>query len=159
MGLCLLSPSFPLIWKMAPTLFLLLTKWNTMGSDIQVREAVMDYSKMTDFEINMKVAELCLDYDSISQFPHIGASVHWGDGANWHNYNPCNNPADAWPIIVNNLITLRPVALYVGGHRWFATQGEGDFGMKYADDNPLRSAMIVFLMMQESANVQDNPAR
>ncbi|EKS6588113.1 DUF2591 family protein [Enterobacter hormaechei] len=26
------------------------------------------------------------------------------------------------------------------------------------NDNPLRAAMIVFLMMQESANVQDNPA-
>lgn len=26
------------------------------------------------------------------------------------------------------------------------------------DDNPLRAAMIVFLMMQDSANVQDNTA-
>jgi len=119
----------------------------------------MDYSKMSDQEINMAVAEIIFPdrpvVESKSRPPCACVTGH--PPSQWVDY--CNNPADAWPIIVNNLIALRPVALYVGGHRWFATQGEGDFGMKYADDNPLRSAMIVFLMMQESANVQDNPAR
>lgn len=123
----------------------------------------MDYSKMSDFEINMKVAELCLDYDSISQLPHIGMSVHWGDGANWHTYNPCNNPADAWPIITANKINVEFEGDTIDGKdvwwsiaSWGRTAAEHQF---CTDINPLRAAMIVFLKMQESANVQDNPAR
>lgn len=113
----------------------------------------MDYSKMSDFEINMKVAELFLDYDSISQLPHIGMSVHWGDGANWHTYNPCNNPADAWPIVSEHNIAVVPYR-HTLPQAWPTA-----FGMvsKFTteDKNPLRAAMIVFLKMQESANVHD----
>ncbi|BCU55104.1 phage protein NinX family protein [Enterobacter kobei] len=122
----------------------------------------MDYSKMSDFEINMKVAELFLDYDSISQLPHIGMSVHWGDGANWHTYNPCNNPADAWPIINASRISIMfdgTDPQYEGEHHeWCdAISSCQKFGTQH-QSNPLRAAMVVYLMMQESANVQDNPA-
>lgn len=117
----------------------------------------MDYSKMTDFEINMKVAELCLDYDSISRLPHEGMSVHWGDGANWHTYNPCNNAADAWSIIIENRIAITPDST---AGEWVAfnnfTLYEGDW--MFASDptwhangtNPLRAAMIVYLQLQEA---------
>lgn len=104
----------------------------------------MDYTHLSDFEIN-KLVESAL-------------RPGWQESDYRMPKEYCNNPADAWPIIVENLIALRPVALHVGGHRWFATKGEGDFGMKYADDNPLRAAMVLFLILQESANVQDNPA-
>lgn len=110
----------------------------------------MDYSKLSDFEINFRVAEIVVDYDCISRLPYTDMAVHWGDGANWHVFNPCNNPADAWPIIHQNLIALKPVAMYVGGHRWFATKGDAGFEIKSANDNPLRAAMELFLMMQES---------
>jgi hypothetical protein len=65
-----------------------------------------DYSKMSDFEINLRVAEIAVDYDCISRLPYNDMAVYWGDGANWHAFNPCNNPADAWPIISGNRISI-----------------------------------------------------
>ncbi|ENR0441040.1 DUF2591 family protein [Salmonella enterica] len=58
-------------------------------------------------------------------------------------FDPCNNPADAWPIITNNFISVIPSA-----HRdiWFA---DGQGGETTFDTNPLRAAMIVFLKMNE----------
>lgn len=99
-----------------------------------------DYSKMSDDEINVKVGE------------SIGFAAKLMAVNKDTDY--CNNPSDAWPIILSNLIALKPVKLYVGGHRWFASKGDGDFGLKFADDNPLRAAMIVYLMMKESDSAQ-----
>lgn len=120
-----------------------------------------DYSKMSDFEVNLCVAEIVVDYDCISRLPYTGMAVHWGDGANWHAFNPCNNPADAWPIIVANLIEVSPdydftdeseQELHATG-LWTAKHVEVDGKSYYqSHQNPLRAAMIVFLMMQESKN-------
>lgn len=120
-----------------------------------------DYSKMSDFEINLRVAEIVVDYDCISRLPHTDMAVHWGDGANWHVFNPCNNPSNAWPIIVGNKISI--VSL---DNKWLAAPVDavidgitGDSDVCFyassdvvSDANPLRSAMIVFLIMQESKN-------
>lgn len=115
---------------------------------------MMDYRKLSDFEINLRVAEIVVDYDCISRLPYTDMAVHWGDGANWHVFNPCNNPADAWPIITGNGISL-----YHDNGNWQAEMTYyapvGAFGTdetcsKFVDDkNPLRAAMILFLMMQE----------
>ena len=57
----------------------------------------------------------------------------------------CNNPSDAWPIIVENRISINN---YEEDH-WEADHTD------YIDSvyhiNPLRAAMIVFLKMQEAA--------
>ena len=124
----------------------------------------MDYEKLSDFEINKRVADIAMNgtWHLTPSHPHnnTGGWLYGSNGVKTYDLpDYCNNPADAWPIIAGSLIALRPVEKYVGGYRWFASKGEGDFGMKYADDNPLRSAMVLFLMMQGSANVQDNPAR
>lgn len=130
-----------------------------------------DYSKMSDFEINCKVAnalgmtkhfffldaedEFDDDIEPSERGPIWQTREHFVNGyrpSNGNPFNPCNNPSDAWPIILSNLIALKPVKLYVGGYRWFASKGDGDFGLKFADDNPLRAAMIVYLMMKESEN-------
>lgn len=103
----------------------------------------MNYKGMNDFEINLLVAKLTLEFEDITTVPMMGMSVRWSDGANWHHFNPCNSWADAGPIIKNNRIPIHPVASY-----W-----QAGFGMDkplVADENPLRAAMIVFLMMQES---------
>lgn len=115
-----------------------------------------DYSKMSDDEINKAVAEYDLDGDWLLEptddrrFTFFNLGVAGKRTAELPNY--CNNPSDAWPIILSNLIALKPVKMYVGGHRWFASKGDGDFGLKFADDNPLRAAMIVYLMIKESEN-------
>lgn len=111
-----------------------------------------DYSKMSDFEINLRVAEIVVDYDCISRLPYTDMAVHWGDGANWHVFNPCNNPADAWPIILANKINIR------FGAEWFRHEAQfiqyGRESVEAYHENPLRAAMIVFLKMQESKNAK-----
>lgn len=109
-----------------------------------------DYSKMSDFEINLRVAEILVDYDCISRLPYTDMAVHWGDGANWHVFNPCNNPADSWPIITENNIAVVPYKHTIP-QAWPTS-----FGLvsKFTteDRNPLRAAMITFLKMQEPKN-------
>lgn len=92
----------------------------------------MDYSKLSDIEIDTMVSKIC--------------------SPEFHR-NYCNNPADAWQIIEKNLLSMTPVVFH-GKANWIASR---DIHAHH-DTNPLRAAMIVFLMMQESANVQDNPA-
>lgn len=94
-----------------------------------------DYSKMSDFEINCEVAKA--NKWSSKSFVH---EIHSG------KWNPCQNTADAWPIIVEERIRLNPI-LYT---KWIAEDYLEDFS--FTDINPLRAAMIVFLMMQESKN-------
>lgn len=115
----------------------------------------MDYSKLSDFEINCEVSKLTKDN---ANNPDSGYLVI-------NDY--CNNPADAWPILVENGISL--IKCTVGSGYWSAEiitdidevtdklfQCQSSFD--YQDANPLRAAMIVYLQMRESANVQDNPA-
>ncbi len=106
----------------------------------------MDYSKMSDFEINCEVSKLTRDN---ANNPDSGYLVI-------NDY--CNNPADAWPIILENKICLR---CKPNREDWdaFTLGPEGYTEEITYDKNPLRAAMIIFLVMQEeSANVQDNPA-
>lgn len=112
----------------------------------------MDYSKMSDFEINKSVA-LALGFrlykDGKScRGNHVGIEEgRCGAFAmDW-----CNNPADAWAIIVENGITLA----FQDGNWWADNLAYWVDGVEWniggiIDKNPLRAAMIVFLMMQES---------
>ena len=121
-----------------------------------------DYSKMSDFEINKLVATaLGIDNhffiseseDSFdAEIPPNQRGPIWSTGAymvlefkpsNGNCFNPCNNPADAWPIIVENRIRINPI-LYT---KWMAEDYLED--VSSCDENPLRAAMIVFLMMQD----------
>lgn len=95
-----------------------------------------DYSKLSDFEINSLVSA------------HLWGSVCAVDGIVLHNekdgeFNPCKNPSDAWPIIVDKRITLDADV-----DIWFAR----DDTFVHTDKNPLRAAMIVFLMMQDASH-------
>lgn len=89
----------------------------------------------------------------------VATEFHDGDGilvyphSNQINFNPCNNPSDAWKIIVSNEIGITPHGCW-----WMASNfnpsSVGDFQvqvMQY-DKNPLRAAMICFLKMKESEN-------
>ncbi|ENN9327366.1 DUF2591 family protein [Citrobacter freundii] len=132
----------------------------------------MDYSKMSDFEINCLVAEATghspLDaehgYAGLQAEGDITAAIVRGPrkiGA----FDPCNNPADAWPIILSKLISVEPDYEFIdpseeqvfASGAWIAEHfdGKGEH-LQYVDINPLRAAMIVFLQMQDSANVPAN---
>lgn len=107
-----------------------------------------DYASMSDQEINMHVAQIIYPESTVieskSRPPCACIS---GDIPNrWVDF--CNNPADAWPIITSSMISIRPVGN--DGQLWEAS---GMDGMRADyDKNPLRSAMIVFLMMKEVEN-------
>ena len=114
----------------------------------------MDYSKLSEQEINMAIAGIIFPdrpvIESKSSPPCACVTGHYP--SQWVDY--CNNPADAWPIIMANRIALYPAS---AGDKWAAHYSNWDIA--HADKNPLRAAMIVFLMMQESANVQTDSAR
>ena len=125
-----------------------------------------DYASMSDFEINRAVGDIifgglwrCRPGTSGNE------SDSWYYGNADTTFNPlsplpdyCNNPADAYPIIVQSGISL--IKCTVGSGCWSAEiitdideaddnlfQCQSSFD--YQDANPLRAAMIVFLMMKE----------
>lgn len=84
------------------------------------------YTKLSDFEINKKVAE------------------HLGDFGNWFelsDFDPCNNPADAMPIIIENGISMVRV-----NNTWSARQFNNHC-IEINGDNYYRIAMEVYLLM------------
>lgn len=61
------------------------------------------YTELSDFEINKKVAEkLGLAYE----VTRYGVVTRMSNKEQWREFNPCNNPADAMPIIKDNLISI-----------------------------------------------------
>ncbi|MCC3240618.1 phage protein NinX family protein [Enterobacter cloacae complex sp. 2021EL-01169] len=111
----------------------------------------MDYSQLSDFEINKRVAIatgqnikfIFLDDDD----NEIGVLVGRKGCREKKDFDPCNNAADAWPIIESNFIALHPLK-----HKsvWIAMSDDQEH--TFRDEKPLRAAMIVFLMSKESFN-------
>lgn len=104
------------------------------------------YTRLSDFEINKKVAQrLFLKFSSCS-------SVILVDG---EAFDPCNNPADAMPIIIDNGISL-------------ITEGDGVYeaigGLEIYSENSFlcdfsatseriyRVGMEIFLMKKDAKN-------
>lgn len=125
----------------------------------------MDYSELSDKEINKLVAfalgckEVVPDIfmDDVRRYEFDKPKNKSG---NKFYFDPCNDPADAWPIIYRHKISIEfdgdnstePQTTWCHARNMYRS-----CGINY-QSNPLRAAMIVFLMMQDSANVQDNPA-
>lgn len=118
-----------------------------------------DYSKMSDFEINKLVA-IATGHKQLGSLGWRGLKdgefneVMVRGPLKIDGFDPCNNPADAWPIIVANNIDI----IQDNGQGCaLATKSaiqmfHGDDVHISQDENPLRAAMIVFLMMQDSKN-------
>jgi len=117
-------------------------------------EQMMDYSQMKDYEINAAIGE-ALGWNA--KYIHQDDSVTFRDdlGRLRGRKNYCNSWADAGPIIEKNLICLAAdvFAEDRDGGVWIAQPAYGWDSEKVRHDNPLRAAMIVFLMMQEACNV------
>ncbi|MCH0685607.1 DUF2591 domain-containing protein [Escherichia coli] len=133
----------------------------------------MDYSRLSDFEINKLVArefglfgdgvdQTVLGYHSYGVFITYAQAPYCGYGdREMHaievKVDYCNNSVNAMPIIIENGISI---AFDKNEDEWVAW---GDFSFDLAgwdmkqqpaeyqhDKNPLRAAMIVFLMMQDA---------
>lgn len=103
----------------------------------------MDYSQLSDFEINKRVAKSIY---SVSFVEPLSRTVSVSGGGRL--FDPCNNPADAWPIIESNRISIRN--RYEGDWKAESEWGESRF---HVACNPLRAAMIVLLMMRDAKHV------
>ncbi|ELY4440268.1 DUF2591 domain-containing protein [Cronobacter dublinensis] len=103
----------------------------------------MDYSQLEDTEITIRVGET---FGWNPFFINGDGSVVFRDdrGRLKGRKDYCNDPADAWPIILFNRIGVVPGT---ASDKWAAHYCNWDIAI--ADKNPLRAAMTVFLMMQE----------
>lgn len=111
----------------------------------------MDYSQLSDQEINMLVAKIQHpDKNFIESKTRPPSVVLLNHINNWVDY--CNNWSDAGPIIVENKITIHAPMHYDEPQEWLAFDVH-DSDADFMDENPLRAAMIVFLMMQDANNV------
>lgn len=106
----------------------------------------MSFEEMSDLQINLLVAN-AIGVDSAENSGVVyGAVKHDGDNVvsviGVVDY--CNNPSDAWPIILANRINV-----YASEGPDFMPWMAGCCSVMVSNKNPLRAAMIVFLMMQE----------
>ena len=101
----------------------------------------MNYESMSDFEINKAVAK-GIGLDTGWQ---AGNKIGIADGSPTGRYvDYCNNPSDAWPIILRN-----EVGITFGSELKSAVSISNGALIQVTGDNPLRLAMIVFLKMNE----------
>lgn len=121
-----------------------------------------DYSKLSDFEINSAVHNALMKEPYKIEF--LGNDrIRWVRGStnvttgkveyskkSLKDY--CNNPSDAWKIIVDNGISLECIVANRHEKTWRAQLKPAYVKHRMNHKNPLRAAMIVFLMMQEPKN-------
>lgn len=121
-----------------------------------------DYSKLSDFEINSAVHNALMKEPYKIEF--LGNDrIRWVRGPtnvttgkveyskkSLKDY--CNNPSDAWKIIVDNGISLQCIVVNRHEKTWRAQLKPAYVKHRMNHKNPLRAAMIVFLMMQEPKN-------
>lgn len=115
----------------------------------------MDYSQLSDFEINKRVADIVMNGTWHVKPSHpdnvTGGWLYGSNGIQTYDLpDYCSNPADAWPIITENKISIYAAVLCDSRGMWGA---EASFTDHYHfHNNALRAAMIVFLMMKEDKN-------
>lgn len=117
------------------------------------------YHDKSDFEINKAVTEELIQSGFIIGVEYHDKHILVRDKyANNYPFDPCNNPADAMPIIIENKITVAYDKLHETwcAHAGSVMSGDGrwDYSIEpvinYCDDNYYRAAMICFLMMKDA---------
>ncbi|MCM2366693.1 phage protein NinX family protein [Proteus sp. FZP2095] len=108
------------------------------------------YTELSDFEINKRVFVA-------AKIEHEDTNLHsnkvfYGDGANWIEFNPCNNPTDAMPIIKDNFISITHdgIAWDVGCAKYPELSVWN--GLENYNDNFYRKAMELFLLIKDAEN-------
>lgn len=112
-----------------------------------------NYEEMSDFEINKAVALIVGVTFNDDGEPVRFVECDTGAYADFNEieFDPCNNPADAWPIIDENNITIindhPSMRLAVNDAAEYYNGFSGIIAS--SDENGFRAAMIVFLKMNE----------
>lgn len=112
------------------------------------------YTELSDFEINLKVAHIVLGKDNYDWCPDKKevylAGIDGGDFLPHGYFDPCNNPSDAMPIIIENGISMVRV-----NNTWSARQFNNHC-IEINGDNYYRIAMEVYLLIKDSESNNGN---
>ena len=116
----------------------------------------MNYEEMSDFEINSAVSKLVkfegltLLVDEYKEEVTIVEVFDWGVKL-VGKFDPCNNPNDAFPIIVESgisLVWMDAKVSYYEAHGINEEIWDEDWHSQHT--NALRAAMICFLKMKDA---------
>lgn len=99
-----------------------------------------DYSTMSDFDIQQAVLHETWGKHPVRLLGKMMLDIMLSD------YDPCNNPADAWPIILENKINID----HRSGFKNPMAKSCTDNSLYATHHNVLRAAMTVFLMMKDA---------
>jgi len=97
------------------------------------------YEEMTDFEINKLVDE------------------RWNECPSMFRFDYCNDAKGAQPIILDNRIGIHPIDIRVSRNEYIKGWGalpescSESYEIFSQGENPLRAAMIVYLMIGDEA--------
>jgi len=110
------------------------------------------WDDLSDFEINKTLFPFTKDFgeckDIMQKKNPNRSAVMWGDGANWFEFNGCNNPLDMWPIILENNIVITPcMGANIGDATGYSEHQNPVISEFNDNSKALRAAAIVFLMM------------
>ncbi len=121
----------------------------------------MKYEGKSDFEVNQSVALKIRGSDEVSIIQHLGlVNIFCGnpkdeDNSSWRSFDPCNNPSDAWPIIIDNKIDICHAIDGGVSCGVFEKTIYGDFQSQHltecdSEQEVLYTAMICFLKMKDA---------
>ncbi|WP_235410074.1 phage protein NinX family protein [Proteus terrae] len=101
------------------------------------------YTELSDFEINRRIAEM----DTKNRYVYFEKEqtiFRKFNNGQTQEFNPCNNPTDAMPIIIENEISMIKSS---GG--WMCCHGSVG---QVERESLYRGAMELFLMMKDTEN-------
>ncbi|WP_272688104.1 phage protein NinX family protein [Providencia sp. PROV063] len=114
------------------------------------------YTELSDFEINKAVFHKAKIKHKYFRFLPNGV-ITYNIKGKYQVFDPCNNPFDAMPIIIENNISLRAPTITDRWKAEFIDEYGNYVGYRRAlNKNPLRAAMELFLLMKDAENENNN---
>ncbi|CDH33777.1 putative protein ninX [Xenorhabdus bovienii str. Intermedium] len=108
----------------------------------------MDYSTLSDFEINKRVAQY-IDITPDNIFDNEEVIFKPVGNDEFEKFDPCNNVSHTWPIILANKININWRESIKSG---VMAEQSGWSELYSINKNPLRAAMEVYLMVKDVEN-------
>ncbi|CAG9416359.1 phage protein NinX family protein [Providencia alcalifaciens] len=100
------------------------------------------YTELSDFEINKAVFHKAKIKHKYFRFLPNGV-ITYNIKGKYKVFDPCNNPSDAMPIIIENKIAMNPKDdIWQCGLGWNVAENK----------NPLRACMESYLLMKDAEN-------
>ncbi|MGQ7950388.1 phage protein NinX family protein [Providencia huashanensis] len=106
------------------------------------------YTELSDFEINRRIAEM----DTKNRYVYFEKEqtiFRKFNNGQTQKFNPCNNPADAMPIIIENKISAVP---QLNGDLWICSH----YPFYATTNNLYRAAMETYLLIKDAENENNN---